>query len=148
MQSSNTFRCSLHFELWFVPNTVEDFFEDSSQHHEIFQFYPSFKLGKSISSTYSDREFPFKCEHFFFLKNSNLIVNWVPSLFYKSLGLQNSQIPNSLLNWEKSGNEAWAYIQKTYFYIFFFNLEKLRSSARATFKNPEIFFLIGRSLKV
>ena len=58
-------------------------------------------------------ELLFKYEHFFFFKNGNLIINGVPSLFYKSLGLQKSQILNSLVNWEKSGNAAWAYIQKT-----------------------------------
>ena len=76
-----------------------------------FAIYPSFKLGKSISSTYTGRELLFKYEHFFFLKNGNLIINWVSLLFYKSLGLQKAQILNSLVIWEKSGNAAWAYIQ-------------------------------------
>ena len=55
----------------------------------------------------------------FFLKNSNLTINWVPALFHKhtvlerqssksnkmkSMELQKSQFLNFLVNWEKFGS--------------------------------------------
>ena len=44
---------------------------------------PFFKLGRSISSSWTDTKLLFKYEHFFFLKAGNLVTNLVPSLFYK-----------------------------------------------------------------
>ena len=41
-----------------------------------------------------------------------------------------------------------AYIQKTQFFIFFTNWEKLRSPIRATFKNPKMYLLIGKNVEV
>ena len=70
---------------------------------------------------------------FFFLRNNNLIINWVPSLIYKntvaegissqsnkmkSLRLQKSQFLSYLVNWEKSGSAEPRLIFKK-FLIFF-----------------------------
>ena len=41
-----------------------------------------------------------------------------------------------------------SYIHETKFFIFFLNVEKLRSSARVTFKNPNVPLEVGKNLKV
>ena len=48
-----------------------------------FAIFPSFTLGNCSSITKTDTELLFKYELFFFLKNDNLTINWVPSLLYK-----------------------------------------------------------------
>ena len=39
-------------------------------------------------------------------------------------------------------------LKKNIIFILFFNWEKLRSPAKATFKNPKIFLLIGKNMEV
>ena len=54
---------------------------------------------------------------------------------YESKGLQKFQFSYSLVNWEKIGSAAQAYIQKTEFSIYFMNWEKLRWSNIQKFQN-------------
>ena len=65
----------------------------------------------------------------------------------KSFGLQKSRFLNSI-----ELGEIWKcnldLYSKTIIFIFFLNWEKLRSPARATFKNPKISLLIGKNVKV
>ena len=101
-------------QVWFVPNTVGGSGVRCNV-RKILQFFPSFKLGISSSSTLTDTELLCKYEHFSYLKNSNLTINWVTSLFHKhtlperlssqsnkmkSMGLQKSQFLNFLVSWE------------------------------------------------
>ena len=63
-------------------------------------------------------------------------------------GIQKSQFPNSLVNWEKFRSTVQACFQKTQFSIFIIHWEKLRSPARAAFKNPKASLWIGNNLEV
>ena len=82
----------------------------------------------------------------FFHKIFCLFVNLVPSASFcckrkaskMAGGLQKSQFPNSLVNWEKFRSIAQACFQKKKKNsVFITNWEKLRSLARATLKNPK-----------
>ena len=125
-------------QVWFIPNI---FGKSGSRCHsrKVLLFLLSFKLGNSIPSTLSDIKVSYNCEHFFFLKTGNLILNWVPSLSYykyivpekiwqnmKSKRLQQSQFPNSLVNWTGNNLEVHPRLileKKTIFHLFFLNLE-------------------------
>ena len=67
----------------------------------------------------------------------------------KSIGLQNSQFRDFLLNWKIFGSATQAYIKKKQqIFIFFKDWEKLRSSTRAIFKNPELSLSNKKILEV
>ena len=90
----------------------------------------------------------------FFLKTSNLFLNWVPSLFsYNHLIPERisskSILSNSLLTGEQIESTTWAYVKKKKKSVFFFLIwEKLRSPSRATFKNSKISLWIAKNLEV
>ena len=56
---------------------------------------------------------------------------------------ENPDFP-TLVNCEKFISKTFAYIHKTQFSIFFMNQDKMRGSARATFKNYKISLWIGK----
>ena len=58
-----------------------------------------------------------------------------------------SKTPISLL-FSEFGSAALAYIQKKTMFHLFMNWKKLRSQARATFKNPKMSLCIGKNLEV
>ena len=105
-----------------------------------------------------------KYEHFFLLKTSSLILNWVPlCLFYQHimperLSSQSNKIWNqrdlknpkfsTLVNREKFVSVAKTYIQKIQFSIFFMNWEKMRSPDKATLKKPKISLWVWKNLEV
>ena len=62
----------------------------------------------------------------------------------KSMGLQKPQFLNSLVNWEKFGKYDLGLYSKSSIFYPFHELEKMRSLARATFKNLKISLLIGK----
>ena len=87
------------------------------------------------------------------MKTANLIKKWVPlsstnilclPTKYEINGTSKSPIFELFSDLE---SVTYAYIQKTYFLIFFMNWEKSRSAARVTFKNPKISLLIGKNLQ-
>ena len=99
-----------------------------------------------------------KYENFFSMKTDNLIINWVTLslaniLFLKGYSqfnkiwnqgdFENPDFP-TLVNCEKFISKTFAYIHKTQFSIFFMNQDKMRGSARATFKNYKISLWIGK----
>ena len=59
-------------------------------------FSPSFKLGKSISSTQAVR-LSDNCYFNMNISNDNLIINWVPSLFYKNSVPE--RLSSNLIKW-------------------------------------------------
>ena len=99
-----------------------------------------------------------KYENFFSMKTDNLIINWVTLslaniLFLKGYSqfnkiwnqgdFENPDFP-TLVNCEKFISKTFAYIHKTQFSIFFMNQDKMRGSARATFKNYKIPLWVGK----
>ena len=46
-------------------------------------FSPLLNLERASPALKTGKELLFKYEHFFFLKNGNLLINWVPPLSYK-----------------------------------------------------------------
>ena len=61
-------------------------------------------------------------------------------------GIQNSQLPNLLENWENFGSATYAYIQNPPIFHIFMNWEKMRSLTKATLKSIKISLWIGENL--
>ena len=83
----------------------------------------------------------YKYEHFFFLKTVNLITNWVPlSLLWTKLAWK------TILSIWKNMKQRGLQNLNFQFFIFFMNLEKLRSPGWAIFKNLRISLWNGKNV--
>ena len=71
-----------------------------------------------------------------------------PSNKMKSIGLEKSQFLNYLVNWEINWKGNLGLYLKSLIFNLFRESKKMRSLARATFKNPKISLLIGKNLEV
>ena len=105
--------------------------EESEQSEGLANKFPNTFGGSWGSRSNCYTNLLYKYEHFSFFNTANLIINWVP------LSVLQTYCAWKTILKIKQNMKSRAF-QKSWFSIFFVNLEKLRSPARVAFKNPKI----------